>query len=539
LLAVGLGLLAIPPLLYLGRHLNFAGDEWTWIFERRGWSASVFFLPHNEHWSTIPLLVFKLLFLTVGLRSYMPYLAALVLVHVATAFLLFLNVRRRAGDIPAFMAMLLLLFLGRGWENILWAFQIGFVGSVLFGLLALLLLDRPGRGPLVLIGASVALIAGLMCSGVGLFFLAAIGAELGLDSARRRYLTVLAAPLLAYVAWHASFGRGSITVVSHRSPLSKESIIGLIGYVPYGVGVALGGLFGLSTDWGVLMFGAVSGLLGAWVARARRVSPQLVGPMAGLLAEFILIGLVRSQLGAFEAAAPRYIYIAAVFITLMLMPLLRPLPWRPAWLGLVGVVFLLVLANSAYMLRLSAHDRVAVIVAQDAELSTLSAVRGAPDLDQDAQVDPIIMSPVRPRLYFDAIDHLGSPLPLLKASDLKSLPAPYVDRALRALFGGALRIGGGPAAPAAACTQIDETEIRAFTVSVAGGQSITVTSTSGGSLALYLSALANLEATPTRSVLVRDGEQLSIRLPDAGSSIRWRLGLVLPYGGMATICSPT
>jgi hypothetical protein len=149
------------------------------------------------------------------------------------------------------------------------------------------------------------------------------------------------------------------------------------------------------------------------------------------------------------------------------------------------------------------------------------------------------MSPVRPALYFDAIDHLGSPFPPLDASQLRSLPAPNVDRALRAVFIGGLRVAPGIAAAGSSCTPVDETLIRALTVSVAGGQSVILTSSSGGSLALYLSAFAEPPAIPTRTVLLRAGEQISIRVPDAGPSVQWRLRLGLPYGGMAMICSPT
>ena len=60
----------------------------------------------------------------------------------------------------------LFLFLGSGYQNIVWAFQIGFVGSLVFGLAHLLLIDHDGgfdrRDAL---GLAFGL-AGLMCSGV-------------------------------------------------------------------------------------------------------------------------------------------------------------------------------------------------------------------------------------------------------------------------------------------------------------------------------------------------------------------------------------
>src|SRR5260370_28405051 len=53
-------------------------------------------------------------------------------------------VSRRAGELIGIGAAVLLLVMGAGWENLLWAFQIGFVGSVACGLGSLLLLYQGG-----------------------------------------------------------------------------------------------------------------------------------------------------------------------------------------------------------------------------------------------------------------------------------------------------------------------------------------------------------------------------------------------------------
>ena len=63
----------------------------------------------------------------------------------------------------------------RGWENIILPFQITFTGSLVFGLVFLLLVDRDG--PLDrrdALGALAGLLA-LMCSGVGVVMVAAAG----------------------------------------------------------------------------------------------------------------------------------------------------------------------------------------------------------------------------------------------------------------------------------------------------------------------------------------------------------------------------
>src|SRR5205823_2030072 len=168
----------------------------------------VLLLPHNGHWSTIPVSVWKVLFVVVGLRSHIPYQAAVLVVHVAAVLFLFALIRRRSGDLPAFAAALILLVLGSGAEDIVWAFQIGFTGSVAFGLLAMLLLEGNPPFPGRLVPASAALIASLMCSGAGLVFLVALGVELGLDVRRRRFLLALVAPVAAYIEWFLAYGIG-------------------------------------------------------------------------------------------------------------------------------------------------------------------------------------------------------------------------------------------------------------------------------------------------------------------------------------------
>ena len=44
--------------------------------------------PHNEHWSTLPILVYRGLVNLVGVRTYVPFLAVLVALHLALAHLL-------------------------------------------------------------------------------------------------------------------------------------------------------------------------------------------------------------------------------------------------------------------------------------------------------------------------------------------------------------------------------------------------------------------------------------------------------------------
>src|SRR5437870_12494971 len=60
LTAIGVATCAV--LLYVSKYKNFYYDEWDFISGARTWDLKVFFLAHNEHWSTIPILFWKGLF---------------------------------------------------------------------------------------------------------------------------------------------------------------------------------------------------------------------------------------------------------------------------------------------------------------------------------------------------------------------------------------------------------------------------------------------------------------------------------------------
>ena len=150
-------------ILWLSRGFTFYFDEWTFILSTDT-SWAYYLQPHNEHPAMLPKLIYAVLLSTVGLRSYLPYMGLLMVLHATSVVMLFEIVRRRAGDPIALGAALLLLVIGAGWENLLWAFQIGFVGSVACGLGALLAMDARSDRMWI---ATVLLLASLMFSGIG------------------------------------------------------------------------------------------------------------------------------------------------------------------------------------------------------------------------------------------------------------------------------------------------------------------------------------------------------------------------------------
>ena len=82
----------------------FFADEWDFIATRSrpplsdlGAVADMLLTPHNEHWSTLPILVYRAVFGVVGLRAYWPYLIVLYAFHLTVVALLVRSEERRVG----------------------------------------------------------------------------------------------------------------------------------------------------------------------------------------------------------------------------------------------------------------------------------------------------------------------------------------------------------------------------------------------------------------------------------------------------------
>ena len=136
--------LAIPTLMWMGSNRWFLGDEWSFdrqVRHRPGRPVRA----AQPTLSTIPILTYRLLYSLFGLHEYWPYQLLVVLAHLAIAGLLRM-VMRRCGVRPwlaTVVAGTYVLF-GPGRDDILWAFQIGFTLSVVFGLVQMILSDHDG-----------------------------------------------------------------------------------------------------------------------------------------------------------------------------------------------------------------------------------------------------------------------------------------------------------------------------------------------------------------------------------------------------------
>ncbi len=398
-------------ILWLSRTFNFYFDEWTLILPTdAGWT--IYLQPHNEHPAMALRLIYAVLLATVGMRSYLPYMAVLLVLHGTSVVLLFELVRRRAGDVIAIGAALILLVLGAGWENLLWAFQIGFVGSVAFGLGALLVIEavtpRMWLAALLVFGS-------LLFSGIGLFFLIAAAVWLGLTPGRRQDLVWLAPVAILLAAWYLTYGQsgatGSLAGNLQALPL----------YVLWGLAASIAGLVGESLYGPALLVLALVAIAFTWLRR--RPDGFAIGIAVALIAFYAVIGLNRAQIGYQQSGAGRYAYEGAIFWLLLLADAARDLPWRGTWRpALVALVFLACF-SSGVLLYSWALAKTVQMQREDADLQALAAVRSDVCLDSRGAVDPLVMPQITsPADYYRAVDLYGDPArgtPADRAPDFK------------------------------------------------------------------------------------------------------------------------
>lgn len=325
-------------LLAIGRDQWFIYDDWAVLHPDP--APATWLESHEGHWNTAAMLAFQALRATVGLHSYLPYLALALIAHLAVVHLIW-RVMNRAGG-HAWLATGLaasLIAFGSAAENVLWAFQFGFMGALALGLLTVVLVDTPRPGTARIAATVAASLAAVMFSGTALPLLAAAFVLAVVRRGLWRPVLVFLPVGIVYVAWYVLFASGStsqlaphgIDIVT-RAPVFFAAMFAagygqFVGVVPLGVVIAL-----------VLAF---------WVIRRFPIWRGRAAPaFAVLLASVVFAVLTAASRGGGEltaAGAQRYVYVivalAVPVIGLALGELLtRGRAVRASVAGLIAVV---------------------------------------------------------------------------------------------------------------------------------------------------------------------------------------------------------
>lgn len=342
-------------LLVANRNQWFFGDEWNFIVKRGpGLAEMDLFRPHNEHWVTIPLLAYWALLSTVGLTSYLPYAAVVIVFHLGLTHLLW-RACLRVGARPVIATAFAAVFgvLGAGFENLIWAFQMGFVAAVAFGWAAILLHDHDGPFGRRDVAGWVASIAALMSAGPGLVMVGIAVLTVWLRRGRISD-TVWAAsvPACVFSVWYMFEGRHAGHI-----PTPPGSQWSAVDWTWNGLSHALEQVVGVPETGGVLLLV----LLAWWVKHLDLMRGPTAIAFAGALGAlgfYLMTAFGRVGLGLISATASRYVYIAAALLlpsAALIVTKAVPEGTGPtlAVLGITGLVAF----HNVFLLRTGASDQ--------------------------------------------------------------------------------------------------------------------------------------------------------------------------------------
>lgn len=322
--------------LYLLRNVGLANDEWTFMLYRTsGFQAIV--LPYNNGPVVGEILLYRLWAGTVGVGHHWVLSLVYGAAQAAVASLVFGMARRRVGSWPALGTAVLVLFLGRAWETILFPATLTFVLPTLAACAAWWALDRDRA---VAAGLTVALLltAAAVTGGLGPALLIGLVAEIGL---RRRWgwLAVLAPGAGVLIAWYAGeWGNTGTRIGTNLPHLPLWAAKYLVS--------AAGAVFGLPPAGGLAALPLAVVAIVWWRRAARPLplwSPRAVGLLVTLAAAVISIGAARAA--DTPATTSRYLYFPAIVMLLLACEWVRGLQLPQVrwvrWVRAAGVLVVL------------------------------------------------------------------------------------------------------------------------------------------------------------------------------------------------------
>ena len=428
-------------MFYLARGLTFNLDEWIVVTERRGPGAPSLLAPHNEHLSVLLLSVFLGLLKLGGLDDQPLMMVPLVALQVALGALLFVVARRRLGAGVAVGVAALAMVCGLAYENFLIPGQAGQMASIVTGVAAFAVLDRPPGARNDRIIAAL-LTVGLASSGMGIPVLVGVAVELLLTPGGRRRLWVVAVPFGLYLVWYLNYG-------TTRAGTSELSLTLLWAWTA--ACHAAGALIGqrqVEPGQDLLIV-----LLLVLAYRAWRVAPvariRMLALTTVLVVFYGLTAISRHDIA--PPSSSRYLTVGLVFLLLLLVESGRGLRVR-AWAPWVVLVLAFVALGKDDKIAFREGRAVFLERSEDmrgslAAVELLGRGRVAPDFEIAPRAAPFLLAGP----WFDALDALKGD-PAYTTAQLATAPATARDFADDTLVrAGGLAIGPARAVGAGGC----------------------------------------------------------------------------------------
>jgi len=389
---VAIAAAAIAVIRHTNRDQWFFLDEWDFLADRDLRSLDDLFRPHNDHWQTIPIVLYRSLFRYVGLHHYWPYQTLTLAAHVVVATCVWI-IARRIGAKPwiATASTVTFLFFGTARDNLAWGFQVAFTGALAMGLIYLLLVDHDEPDARRdLLGMACGLSA-LMFSGVGVVMVGIGATVVGL---RRGWKSAMAhaIPLMGlFITWFILYGR-------HRQgePAPRPTLGLLLRGVVWSL---VDTAEALTQHWAAATLIAVFGILGLVLgmgAQSRfpftRHGAVITAMILGMMAQVVLTNFGRA--GGFPIGhgltAGRYLYL---FLALGLPAVAWSLSnvsarWPPLTVPMM-VLLLVGLPGNIHQLTLSGMDR--FVLGSKDNVLVMAAVSNQTDTPRELEPDLNLM----------------------------------------------------------------------------------------------------------------------------------------------------
>ena len=529
---------AAAVLLTYASDLTYFQDSWEFLMHRRDFSADALFQPHNEHIVVIPVLIQQALLQLFGMGSALPGFVVLTVLLLGTAALVFVYVERRVGPWPALIAAAVLLFLGPAWQDLLWPFQVGFVGSALFGVAMLLALDEDDHRWDVAACAFLVLSIGFSSLGVA-FAAAAVVNVLQRWRDRgwhRAYVAVV--PSALYAAWYAGWGHEA------ESHVTSHNVFASPGYVVEGLSSSVDAAFALATilgeavgrsDWGLPLLIALVLLLAYAIFRGRRPGPDTWPVLAATAAFWFLAAF--STIPGREAWSSRYLYVGVLFLLLLAADLLKGVRIG-RWAIAVGVVVAAVVVGFNLQPLREGRDffrRESQLTKADLGAIEIAAASVEPEFSLPPEISGTpFLNEIHAAEYLRAVDEYGSPA----YTPAELARAPEADRAQADLvLANALPLGieteAAPPAPAGRCVEVSGAGASQAAPLKLGTGTTTIVLRDGAPGAIRLRRFATA-GYPLATEGVAPGSTTVLEIPADGSPRPWQLEVEAPQG--ATVC---
>lgn len=295
----------------------FTFDEWAFI------DGSTLLEAHGGrggHWSTSPILIYQALLATVGLDSYLPYAAVMVIAHLTATHLIW-RIANHVGVSPwiATTTTAVLVVFGTGGENLLWAFQMGFIGAVALGLWALYLAMVPELSWRRVAVILLILLFSLTWSGSAIPIVVATVAVVLVRHGWRKAALIAAVTGAVYLTWYVTFALQAVGGVDQGELGFHKLFVAMPQFIGVMLVFGFGDVFPIPGLGFALLLGVAAWMIILLVRRTRLPGAAPAFVLFGAAALFALMSAYsRAVYSVPSGRASRYVYL----ITLLLLPLL-------------------------------------------------------------------------------------------------------------------------------------------------------------------------------------------------------------------------